>query len=47
MESESANWVADKDCKYCKGTGWMWVMVGGEPEKDMCDCVHREGEENV
>ena len=30
---------ANKNCARCKGTGWMWIMVGNEPEKDMCDCV--------
>lgn len=33
---------AKKSCKKCGGTGFVRVMVMGETEPDMCDCVREE-----
>jgi len=31
--------AATSDCKDCNGSGVYWSMVGGEPEKEICQCV--------
>jgi len=36
----ATRYEANPNCKECKGTGIAWFMVGDEPEKDACDCVH-------
>ena len=33
---------AQSTCKQCGGSGIMWIMVNGEPEKDLCVCVEYE-----
>ncbi len=30
-------------CKRCKGTGIEWVMLGEEPEKDVCSVCDGTG----
>ncbi len=35
------SYTIDPECKYCKGTGWEWIMVAGEAERDVCTCVRQ------
>jgi ribonucleotide monophosphatase NagD (HAD superfamily) len=30
------------ECPACNNTGWAWVMVGDEPERDVCGCINAE-----
>ena len=30
------------DCPHCGGTGFMWVAIADEVDKDMCHCLERE-----